>query len=121
MDAELCAVNSDRTGGNEINAWETMDSGGWLHIILYFTLHLHWLLTLGKVRTLSTVIGGVKSVSARRAGCHIWQSGFHDYAVRREEDLVKLARYTWLPIPCVRGWSGSWVIISIGMRFGCKR
>ena len=30
--------------------------------------HLHWLLTLGETRNLSTVVGGVKSMSARRIG-----------------------------------------------------
>ena len=55
--------------------------------------HLHWLMTPGKPRALSPVVGGVKSMSARRIGHGIWQSGFHDHAVRREEDLVKLARY----------------------------
>ena len=56
-------------------------------------VHLHWLMTLGKSRALSAVVGGVKSMSAHRIGCRIWHSGFHDHAVRREEDLVKLARY----------------------------
>lgn len=55
--------------------------------------HLHWLMTLGELHNLSAVVGGVKSTSAHRAGCRIWQSGFHDHAVRCEEDLVKLARY----------------------------
>jgi REP element-mobilizing transposase RayT len=55
--------------------------------------HLHWLMSLGEVRDLSTVVGVVKSLSAHRAGCRLWQSGFHDHAVRREEDIVKLARY----------------------------
>ena len=55
--------------------------------------HLHWLMSLGEYHNLSTVVGGVKSTSAHRAGCRIWQSGFHDHAIRREEDLVKLARY----------------------------
>ena len=55
--------------------------------------HLHWLITLGERRTLSAVVGGVKSMTARRIGNSIWQPGFHDHAVRRETDLVKLARY----------------------------
>ena len=55
--------------------------------------HLHWLMSLGEMRHLSTVVGGVKSLSAHRVGCRIWQPGFHDHAVRREEDIVKLARY----------------------------
>jgi putative transposase len=55
--------------------------------------HLHWLMTLGERHNLSAVVGAVKSMSSHRLGCRIWQSGFHDHAVRREEDLVKLARY----------------------------
>jgi putative transposase len=56
--------------------------------------HLHWLMQLGDARTLSQVMGTVKSLSARRLGRgSIWQRGFHDHAVRVEEDLVALARY----------------------------
>ena len=55
--------------------------------------HLHWLMRLGRDDDISSVVRGVKSTSAHRAGHRIWQSGFHDHAVRREEDLVKLARY----------------------------
>ena len=55
--------------------------------------HIHWLMTLGERRTLSAVVGGVKSMTAHRIGSSIWQRGFHDHAVRRETDLVKLARY----------------------------
>ena len=55
--------------------------------------HLHWLMTLGEKRTLSAVVGGVKSMTARRIGSSVWQTGFHDHAVRRETDLLKLARY----------------------------
>ena len=55
--------------------------------------HLHWLMTLGEKRTLSAVVGGVKSMIAHRIGNNIWQPGFHDHAVRRETDLLILARY----------------------------
>jgi REP element-mobilizing transposase RayT len=62
--------------------------------------HFHWLLQLGFEATLSAVVQSVKTYSANRinrvrdtAGDKVWQPGFHDHAVRREEDLVAIARY----------------------------
>lgn len=55
--------------------------------------HLHWLMQLGMTADLSTVVGAVKSVSAHRLGENIWQEGFHDHAVRKDEDLRNIARY----------------------------
>ena len=62
--------------------------------------HFHWLLELGDTASLSRVVQLVKNISARkinrllgRTGRRLWQSGFHDHAVRREEDLAALARY----------------------------
>ncbi|QYZ67134.1 MAG: transposase [Gammaproteobacteria bacterium (ex Lamellibrachia satsuma)] len=60
--------------------------------------HLHWLLQLEK-EDLSSVMQGVKSVSAhsinRSRGTHrpVWQAGFHDHALRRDEDVKSVARY----------------------------
>ena len=62
--------------------------------------HLHWLFELQEASTLSRVMHSLKSYSARqinrllgREGSSVWQTGFHDHAVRREEDIIKLARY----------------------------
>jgi len=55
--------------------------------------HLHWLMQLGASASLPDVVGAVKAVSAHRLGKRIWQGGFHDHALRREEDLAKVARY----------------------------
>jgi REP element-mobilizing transposase RayT len=61
--------------------------------------HLHWLLQLGSDRSLSDVIGVVKSFSAYTLNAklnergRIWQPGFHDHALREEEDLQAVARY----------------------------
>jgi REP element-mobilizing transposase RayT len=55
--------------------------------------HLHWLLGLGTVADLTAVVQLVKSVSAHRVGGKVWQRGFHDRAIRREEDLPAVARY----------------------------
>ncbi|EHY76302.1 hypothetical protein PstZobell_02541 [Stutzerimonas stutzeri ATCC 14405 = CCUG 16156] len=54
--------------------------------------HLHWLLQLQE-GSLSDLVGRVKSISARRLGTRVWQDGFHDRALRAEEDLVTVARY----------------------------
>ena len=55
--------------------------------------HLHWLMQLGDGNQLSKVVGRVKSVSAHHLGRKIWQTGFHDHALRKEEDIQGTARY----------------------------
>ncbi|MBC8651623.1 transposase [Pseudomonas sp. MTM4] len=54
--------------------------------------HLHWLLEL-RQESLSRLVGRVKSISARHIGGRIWQDGFHDRALRKDEDLQAMARY----------------------------
>ena len=60
--------------------------------------HLHWLIELGNVK-LDTLMCRFKSRSScalYRAGAPrrpIWQPGFHDRALRREDDLRAVARY----------------------------
>jgi len=55
--------------------------------------HLHWLLELTGTSDLSLVIQAVKSVTAHRLGGKVWQDGFHDHALRKEEDVRTTARY----------------------------
>ena len=54
--------------------------------------HFHWLLQLNE-ESLSQVVGRVKRLTSRQIGRAIWQDGFHDRAVRQEEDLKNMARY----------------------------
>ena len=60
--------------------------------------HVHWLLQL-KGSELSRVVHSVKSYTANQINlCQkvngiVWQNGFHDHALRKDEDLVNLARY----------------------------
>jgi REP element-mobilizing transposase RayT len=60
--------------------------------------HLHWLFVLQDAKV-ETVMRQVKSCSAiainRQIGTSqkIWQSGYHDHALRHEEDMRKIARY----------------------------
>jgi REP element-mobilizing transposase RayT len=61
--------------------------------------HLHWLVQLPEGVGLSSVMQQVKGWSGSRillsAGGHgpVWQAGFHDHALRKEEDLTRVARY----------------------------
>jgi REP element-mobilizing transposase RayT len=72
-----------------------MDQARGSHRTLAFLVmpdHLHWLLQLEQ-GSLSSLVGRVKSLSAKRVGRAIWQDGFHDRALRWEEDLLVVARY----------------------------
>lgn len=61
--------------------------------------HLHLLLQLGAHDSLSSIIGRVKARSTKAANLAnactdaIWTKGYHDRALRREEDLQTVARY----------------------------
>jgi len=55
--------------------------------------HLHWLMQLGERIELSLCMRNVKTMSARRLGRPVWQRGFHDHALRQEQDLADVARY----------------------------
>ncbi len=60
--------------------------------------HVHWLFSLDD-GALDRVIQRFKSRAARTVNTAfgtrgaIWQAGYHDHAVRREEDIRDLARY----------------------------
>ncbi|NWA70257.1 REP-associated tyrosine transposase [Pseudomonas reactans] len=60
--------------------------------------HFHWLIEL-KQSTLPALMLATKSRSARAINARLgrsgrfWQKGFHDRAIRREEDLQAVARY----------------------------
>ena len=60
--------------------------------------HLHWLMAPG-TESLDAVVQRVKSRSARathqqlsRRG-PLWQKGYHEHAVRKDEDIRAIARY----------------------------
>ncbi|WP_296409958.1 transposase [Zoogloea sp.] len=55
--------------------------------------HLHWLIQLGQGVSLSMPIRTLKGRSARALGHPVWQRAFHDRALRREDDVVSVARY----------------------------
>ncbi|WP_253273096.1 transposase [Halomonas sp. PR-M31] len=53
--------------------------------------HVHWLLQLKG--ELSEVVRLYKAKVSLEIGNSIWQKGFHDHAIRQEEDIRKAARY----------------------------
>ncbi|MDT0502514.1 MULTISPECIES: REP-associated tyrosine transposase [unclassified Halomonas] len=53
--------------------------------------HIHWLLELHT--NLSEAVRKYKSRVSWEVGIPIWQRGFHDHALRKEEDLRRVARY----------------------------
>jgi REP element-mobilizing transposase RayT len=59
--------------------------------------HLHIVLQLGTSEPLSRLMNRVKSLTSRAAGVPgsmpIWMRGFHDRALRRDEDLAAMIRY----------------------------
>ena len=62
--------------------------------------HLHWLFSLENTNNLSQVVADVKRRSAcrineqnQRTGSVVWQPGFHDYALRKEDEIKDVARY----------------------------
>ncbi|QHD00286.1 transposase [Pseudomonas sp. S04] len=60
--------------------------------------HFHWLVELEKC-LLSSLMRQTKSLTTREVNLStarhgpLWQQGYHDRALRRDEDLVKMARY----------------------------
>ncbi len=55
--------------------------------------HLHWLVQLGEHANIGNVVGRVKSLVARRLDVPVWQAGFYDHALRKDEDVATVARY----------------------------
>ncbi len=61
--------------------------------------HVHWLLQLTERQGLSRCVQKIKSMTTKNLrrqgfrGERVWQRGFHDRALRREEDLRDVARY----------------------------
>jgi REP element-mobilizing transposase RayT len=60
--------------------------------------HLHWLIQL-QDGSLDRLMQRFKSRSAKRVNARlgtdgqVWQKGYHDHAVRVEDDIRQLARY----------------------------
>ena len=78
------------------------DRMGWCRTLAWVVMpdHVHWLLVLGQRGPLHRLMRSFKGYTARalnarlqRTNVPFWQSGYHDHAVRGDEDLKQLARY----------------------------
>jgi len=61
--------------------------------------HLHWLVRLPAGSNLSQGVRLLKGRTAHRVNAYcgrrgrLWQRGFYDHALRRDEDVARIARY----------------------------
>jgi len=84
-----------------VNSLQREDEAGYTETLAFVVMpdHLHWLVRLTGRRSLSVSVNTIKSLSARRVNAastevgRVWQKGFHDRAIRREDELVSIARY----------------------------
>ena len=84
-----------------INAFRVQHGAGHLASLAFVVMpdHMHWMVQLLGERSLPTCVNLVKSLATReihRDGFHrgnIWQRGFQERALRKDDDLVAVARY----------------------------
>jgi len=89
-----------RLGRIVVNEMRAVESRGQLESLAWVIMpdHLHWLILL-REEALGNTMRDFKSSAARQvnqvrgATGALWQVGFHDHAVRRNEDIQALARY----------------------------
>ena len=55
--------------------------------------HIHWLFALGNKHQLRNVVKIIKSKATIQIGKPIWQAGYYDHAIRKDEDIANIARY----------------------------
>lgn len=55
--------------------------------------HVHWLARLLGAVSLGEAVRRFKAKVSRALGHPLWQRGFYDHALRRDEDIVSVARY----------------------------
>ncbi len=55
--------------------------------------HIHWLLQIEEAGDLSVAARLYKTKVSMHLGQSVWQRGFHDHALRDDEDIRSIARY----------------------------
>ncbi|MFZ3259956.1 MAG: transposase [Thiobacillus sp.] len=85
-----------------VNAMRHHDLAGNTETLAYVVMpdHFHWLLSLEGHFDLPRLMASLKGYTARRikeridlGGDPLWQEGYHDHALRREENVQAAARY----------------------------
>lgn len=83
-----------RAGRTVVQALKSSQQKGFSHSLVWVVMpdHVHWLMQLQKDR-LEKVVARVKADVTRQLGVGVvWQKGFHDRALRRDEDVKAVAR-----------------------------
>ncbi|MCO8311564.1 REP-associated tyrosine transposase [Pseudomonas mandelii] len=83
-----------------VDQFRSAQDQGWANSLAWVVMpdHFHWLIELQQ-GSLSELMQKTKSLSTQAVNMSsgrkgsLWQQGYHDRALRREEDLVGLARY----------------------------
>ncbi|MDB5997742.1 MAG: transposase [Pseudomonas sp.] len=89
-----------RTGRLVVDQFRQAQTQEWADSLAWVVMpdHFHWLVELQE-NTLPALMLATKSCCARAVNAHLkrrgplWQRGFHDRAIRWEEDLQAVARY----------------------------
>ena len=55
--------------------------------------HVHWLVQLKDGASLKELVRCFKARVSILLGARVWQRGYHDHALRKDEDVLGLARY----------------------------
>jgi len=84
-----------------VNAFRTEEMCGHSRTLAFVVMpdHFHWLIEQGDSSKLSITVSNVKSHASRKINRTlgrtgpIWQPGFYDRAIRRDEDIAAVARY----------------------------
>jgi putative transposase len=84
-----------------VNEMRKLNDGKMLNSLAWVIMpdHLHWLFQLNEPLNLSELIKKLKAQSSLAINARIgrqgavWQRGFHDHAIRDDEDLQAVARY----------------------------
>lgn len=88
--ASTCArtfANSVQSEHSELQAWVLIPD------------HVHWLIQLRESGSLAACVRRLKSASARQIRHEhptvhaVWQSGYYDHALRKDESVETMARY----------------------------
>ncbi|WPP01329.1 transposase [Pseudomonas sp. HR96] len=89
-----------RLGRRVVNELKAQQDQGRARSIAWVVMpdHLHWLVELqsGSIETVVRQVKGRSALAVNKAigrSGPIWQRGFHDHALRRDEDLRQVARY----------------------------
>jgi REP element-mobilizing transposase RayT len=109
------------------NAMHHHDLTGNTETLAYVVMpdHFHWLLSLGSIdmpRLMASLKGYTSRCIKERidlGGSPLWQDGYHDHALRREEDCRPRPATSW-QILCGRGWSSGWGTTPCGTQSGCR-